>query len=214
MDETPIQRTTPEQNHGIAGRVTAICRHAVQWIPAKARIAVLSGASVLAVLALYTSLSSGGTATLNLVFRHSLQGADVSVTVDGKVSYTDQISEPAKKRFGIFGKRVERTFSKSLVVASGEHVVQIHLTSAADRFDQTKVCDLNLVRGKEATLVVSAQQNTMVLMPKGGTSTQTENAGSAYGDSVKSILVTVIGSAVSAGIGFFVQELLRSRKTA
>src|ERR1043165_4348883 len=127
MDETPLQTFEPRHSAGMAGRVAAICKRAVQWIPAKARIAVLSGASVLAVLVLYTSLS-GGTATLNLVFRHSLQAADVSVSIDGKVSYADQISESAKKRFGIFGKRVERTFSKSLVVPSGEHVVQVHLT--------------------------------------------------------------------------------------
>ena len=38
--------------------------------------------------------------------------------------------------------------------------------------------------------------------------------GSAFPDSLRSILVTLPGSAVSAAIGFVVQEFLRSRKAA
>src|SRR5437868_2274056 len=128
MLETSAQPPEPRPALSITNRFAAVCKHAVRWIPPKARLAVLCGSLVLAVLAVYTSLSSGP-ATLNLVCRHNLQSADLSVSVDGKVIYSDQISDGAKKRFGIFGKRVGKTFSKSLVVASGEHAVQVHLTS-------------------------------------------------------------------------------------
>jgi len=50
------------------------------------------------------------------------------------------------KRFGvgILGKQTEGTFSKSLPVSYGEHVVQVHLSSAADGFDQAKRYRVNL----------------------------------------------------------------------
>ena len=61
------------------------------------------------------------------------------------------------------GPRVAKTFSKSLVVPSGERVVNVHLKSAADGFDQEQSCSLNLPPGKAATLVIAMQQNGMSL---------------------------------------------------
>ena len=40
-----------------------------------------------------------------------------------------------------------------------------------------------------------------------------EKSGSPYSDSLRSVLITLLGSGVSAAIGFFVQEFLRSKKT-
>jgi hypothetical protein len=197
----------------VSSRITAVCNRVMQWIPAKARLAVLVGSLVLLGLVAYTFLSSGS-ATLNLVCRHNLRTADLSVFIDGKLSYEHEISGSSLKQFGILGKRVEGTFSKSLAVSSGDHTVQVHLASTADGFDQVKQRGLHLVAGKEATLVITTQRGGMSLAVQGFSNASATDIGSSYSGSVRSILVTVMGSAVSAAIGFAVQEFLRSRKAA
>ena len=141
MNEAPTQKPKPPRASAIAGLIIATFNRVVQLIPPKARLAVLTGLLVLVGLAVYTSLL-GGSATLNLICRHDLRSADISVSIDGRTTYTDHISASPKKLFTILAKRGE-TFSKSLTVPSGEHVVQVHLSSATDGFDQTKQRELN-----------------------------------------------------------------------
>jgi hypothetical protein len=212
MNETPTQKPEPPRASAPDGLIIATFNRVVQLIPPKARLAVLTGLLVLVGLAVYTSLF-GGSATLNLICRHDLRSADISVSIDGRTTYTDHISASPKKLFAILGKRGE-TFSKSLTVPSGEHVVQVHLSSATDGFDQTKQRELNLLPGNETTLRIDAQRNGMSMVYPGPVTAPTKNLGSAFPDSLRSILVTLLGSAVSAAIGFVVQEFLRSRKAA
>ncbi len=212
MPETLTQKPAPPHASTPARFIMATCNHPVQLIPPKARMAVLTGVSVLVGLAVYTSLS-GGSATLNLICRHDFRSTDISVAIDGRTTYTDHISASPKRLFAIVGKRGV-TFSKSLTVPSGEHFVQVHLSSATDGFDQTKQQELNLLPGSEATLLIDAQRNGMSLAYQRPIAAPTKNLGSAYPDSLRSIALTLIGSAVSAVIGFFVQEFLRSRKAA
>jgi hypothetical protein len=211
MNETPTQKPEPPRASAPAGPIIATFNRVVQLIPPKARLAVLTGLLVLVGLAVYTTLF-GGSATLNLICRHDLRSADISVSIDGRTTYTDHISASPKKLFTL-GKRGE-TFSKSLTVPPGEHVVQVHLSSATDGFDQTKQRELNLLPGNETTLRIDAQRNGMSLVYPGPVTAPTKNLGSAFPDSLRSILVTLLGSAVSAAIGFVVQEFLRSRKAA
>ena len=211
MPETPTQKSEAPHASTPARFIMATCNRLVQLIPPKARMAVLTGALVLVGLAVCTSLP-GGSATLNLICRHDFHSTDISVAIDGRTTYTDHISASPKKLFAFVGKR--ETFSKALTVPSGEHVVQVHLSSATDGFDQTKQQDLNLLPGSEATLLVDAQRNGISLAYQRPIAAPTKNLGSAYPDSLRSIALTLIGSAVSAVIGFFVQEFLRSRKAA
>ena len=212
MNETPTPKPTPPHVSATAGPIIATFNRVVQLIPPKARLAVLTGLLVLVGLAVYTSLL-GGSATLNLICRHDLHSADISVSVDGRTTYTDHISASPKKLFAILGKRDE-TFSKSLTVPPGEHVVQVHLSSATDGFDQTKQRELHFLHGNETTLRIDAHRNGMSLVYPGPATSPTNNLGSAFPDSLRSILVTLLGSAVSAAIGFVVQDFLRSRKAA
>jgi hypothetical protein len=214
MPEMPPQIPEPDRSHARAGRVVTMYQRALRAIPPKARLAVLAGALVLSLVligpAIYTSLSSQP-ATLNLLCRHNLLTAELSVFIDGKLSFTDHLSGTASKRFGLFGKQVSGTFSKSLTVPSGEHVVQVELRSPESGFDQTKQSEFNLLPGKEARLVIATQRNELSLAYE-GPSADPVKAGSDYSESVRWILLTAMGSAVSAAIGFFVQEFLRSKK--
>lgn len=132
-------------------RTSGIWNGWFHFIPPKSRFAVLSGLLVLVALAAY-NVFSGGSATLNLVVRHDLRSADIQVFMDGKSIYVDRVVSSPKKFFGVIGKKGS-SFSKSLAVPAGSHIVQVHLASAEDRFDQTAQQQLNLVRASENTLL-------------------------------------------------------------
>ena len=90
MNETPTSKPNPPRASATAGPIIAAFNRVVQLIPPKARLAVLTGLLVLVGLAVYTSLF-GGSATLNLICRHDLRSADISVSIDGRTIYTDHI---------------------------------------------------------------------------------------------------------------------------
>jgi hypothetical protein len=185
----------------------------VQRIPTKARLPLFAGVVVLIALALYTSLS-GGPAILNVVCRHNFQSAELSISVDGKQAYSGDIYGSEKKRLGIgiLGKQIEGTFSKSLRLSYGPHVIEVRLTS--NGFDQTKRYAVDLQRGTDSTLVITPQRGGLSLSYRGATVSASSNQDSSYFDSLRSIVLTALGTIMSAGIGFFVQEFLKSRKAA
>jgi hypothetical protein len=188
-------------------------KRAVQRLPRKLRLPVLAGFVLLFGLVLYTTLSTSS-ATLNLVCRHNFRSAELSVFIDEKLIHTQQISGLAKKRFGLFDTRIEGSFSKSVAVPAGEHVVQVRLRSAEDAFDQTRQSEINLLPGKDATIVVSTQRGGMSLVYQGLPVAATNDTVFGYFTYLRTVLVTIFGSAISAAIGFVVQDFLRSRKTS
>jgi len=102
-------------------------------------------------------------AHLNLDVRHTFNTADVSVTVDGKPALETRI-EGSGKRFKVFGKRAERTFTKTLDLTPGARVVGVRVRSAADKFDQTRVERFDLESAMVAGLQVSADRSGLALV--------------------------------------------------
>ena len=189
----------------------------LRLIPPKARVATLCGAAVLIALLCYTSLTAGS-AILNLVCRSGLRSSDIELLMDGKSIFTDHIAAAAhvstnpKKLFGLLGS-TGQTLSKSLAVPAGDHVVQVHLTSSTDKFDETTQREIKLSPGSEGELAVSAGRGGMSVVYKPSVAAQAEN-GSNYSGLIRSMLIMVFGSVVSAAIGFVVTEFLRSKKPA
>lgn len=169
-------------------------------------------AAVLAILAVTVHyLPSRADATLNLICHHNMRSAELTVLIDGKLVLSQQITGTVKKRFGVLEKRTEASFAKALKLPAGEHVMQVRLVSAADAYDQSHRLGINLPSQKEATVAVGAQRSALSVVYQGPPVSPTSDTGD-YFTYVRSILVTVLGSAVSAMIGFTVQEFLKSRK--
>ena len=183
----------------------------VHFIPPKARLAVLCGTLVLFSLAAYNALA-GGPATLNLVCHHDLRNAEIRVSMDGTSIYADHVGSSPKKFFGVIGKKAS-IFSKSLTVPAGDHTVQVHLVSQEDRFDQTAEKQVSLPRASENTLLIDAERGGMSIVNKSSVAPESDH-GASYSGLLRSMLVMAFGSAVSAAIGFVVQEFLRSKKAA
>ena len=176
-------------------------------------MAACFGSLVMIVLGiyLYTTSEYGD---LNLVCRHNLQSAELTVLVDGRTAFSDQISGTVKKRFGFLDKKVEGSVSKSISIPLGKHTVRVSLKSTPERFEQTKQIMINLVSGKEATVAITAQRGDLSLAYQGAPVLADKEVHSFWSGSLWSVLVTAISSVGSAAIGFLVQEFLRTRKAA
>ena len=102
-------------------------------------------------------------AHLNLDVRHSFNTADLSVSVDGKSALETQL-EGSAKRFKVFGKRAERSFTKTLDLAPGVRVVRVRVQSKADKFDQTRVERFELDSASVAALQISADRSGLTVV--------------------------------------------------
>jgi hypothetical protein len=99
-------------------------------------------------------------AHLNLDVRHSFSSADLSVTVDGK-RVLDSTLEGSGKKFRMFGKREQRSFTRSLDLPPGVRVVNVRLKSPQDKFDQTRTERFELGAASVASMRITAERNAL-----------------------------------------------------
>lgn len=102
-------------------------------------------------------------AHLNLDVRHSFNSITLSVSVDGKAALKTRV-EGSSKRFKVFGKRAERSFTRTLDLDPGARVVRVRVQSPADKFDQTRVERFDLDSASVAALHVSADRSGLSLV--------------------------------------------------
>jgi hypothetical protein len=180
-------------------------------------------------------------AHLNLDVRHSFASVGVLVTVDGKLALDTKL-EGSKRKFKVFGKRAERGFTRTIDMQPGVRVVRVRIHSTDDRFDQARVERFDLASASVATLRISADKSTGMVMradrppaspqspaaqpaalpPAAAAAAATAgpppsiaqqaNALAALLNSLRSMLIAIAGFVASAATGFVVQEFLRSKK--
>lgn len=97
-------------------------------------------------------------AHLNLDVRHTFRSVDLSVSIDG-ARVLDTKLDGSGKRFGMFGKRAEKGFTKSLNLSPGVRVVRVRVRSTADKFDQTRTERFDLDSAAVAALQIEADKS-------------------------------------------------------
>jgi hypothetical protein len=151
-------------------------------------------------------------ATLQLVCRHDLRSATLTVSVDGDVVHTDTLTGVVRKWLGVL-ERTEGTYVRALPVSAGRHVVTVSLR--APGYDRTRSIQGEFSRGTESTLSVDAVHGLSLAWRgrAGGASTAgLANPSSSWFRYAGSIMMTIFGSIVSASIGVLVQDFIRARK--
>ncbi|MGZ4815099.1 MAG: hypothetical protein ACXVZV_06815 [Terriglobales bacterium] len=178
------------------------------------RIRILVGVLAIAVAAAWYWFAAAS-ATLTIAGHHGFRRAEVSVWIDGDLKSTYEVTGSAKKRFGILQK-VEGNFSRSLRVGPGDHVVKLRFHSLTDSSDITRQCNVNVQAHTESTVYVNADRGLLSLSFAGSPSrTRPEpEPRSSYATTLQSIFMAIAGSALSATVGFVVQDFLKSRKAA
>ena len=187
----------------------------LKGLPRWAYVAALTAMLLFAFVGVYLSLGAGS-AKLRIVCQHSFRAADLSVVVDGKIVYAGSLNGNAKKRFGLFDKSASGSFSKTVHVPAGKHALQIHISAPAEGFDQAKVAFAAFTDERENVLVInSGRRSGLGITFQGGATAQppsisTDSA--PYPKSAFSILLSILGTMISASISFLVQEFWRSHK--
>lgn len=192
-------------------RAWASLSNTVWRLSPRARLALSLGclAAVMLGVSAFVFLPS---ATLQLVCRHGFRSADITVSIDGEVVHTDTLTGAVRKWLGVL-ERTEGTYARTLPVSAGRHVVTVHLR--APGFDRTRSLQGEFRRGQESTLSVDAGRGlSLAWRGTGGGASAAElaNPSSSWFRYAGSIMMTILGSIVSASIGVLVQDFLRSRK--
>lgn len=212
------------------------------WLPVRARlplIAQIAGAAALvAAIAMPRAAflkpaparapastvpeSPGRPAHLNLDVRYAFRSVDLSISVDGKPLFNKTLPGSAK-RFGVFGRRAEKGFTKSLDLSPGVRVVSVRLRSTADKFDHTRVERFDLDPASVAGMRIAADKSGLSVYaerppaPERAPAPQIPQAqplsvlAELY-QTLRAVLIAVAGVVASAATGVFVQEFLRSRR--
>lgn len=181
------------------------------WADRRLRLAT---GLVLLVLAAAWYWFVAGSATLTVAGRHSFRQAEVSIWVDGELKSTFEVSGSAKKKLGVFQK-IDGSFSRSLRVGAGEHTIRVRVHALPDGSEIVRQCQANVHSGTESTVYVNADRGVLSLGFASGASRtrpEPESSNSGYFKMMQSVLVAIAGSALSAVVGFLVQDFLKSRK--
>jgi hypothetical protein len=96
-------------------------------------------------------------AHLNLDLRHNFRSVDLTVTVDGKRALETKL-EGSGRKFGVFGRREARAFTRTLDLEPGARVVRLRLRSADEKFDHARVERFDLGPASVATMRVDIEK--------------------------------------------------------
>ena len=110
-----------------------------------------------------TPVAPARPAHLNLDVRHSFGNVNFYVSIDGKPALQTRLAGSGK-RFGVFGKRSERGYTKTLELTPGVHLVRVRVLSANDKFDQTRVERFDLGSAAVASMRISADKSGLTLV--------------------------------------------------
>lgn len=183
----------------------------LQKLPRKVRLAA-AAVAMLVVAGVVLSSTLSKPAKLNIFCQHSFPSAEISVSIDGDLIYRGEVSG-SRKRFGLFGGSKARGLAKSVAVTSGRHTVQVRLNAKADGYDQTRTSSVFFSPNQENSLSISQNSHGLFLSSQGGSEAPSEGRSlGSYPKYLASIVLSILGSGMSAVIGFLVQDFMRSQK--
>jgi hypothetical protein len=157
-------------------------------------------------MALYTA-SSGKDASLQLKVQHSLRSAQLSIWLDGDLTYSESLVGLTKRKFGLIPE-VQGSLSKTLPVTPGIHQIKVQVDS--DGSSRANTISGDFVHDRQRTLSVSANRSNVSLYWQataavGRESTPSGNAW--FSRYAGTLIMTVAGSIISALTGFALKEL-------
>ncbi|HTM88695.1 MAG TPA: hypothetical protein VL155_10860 [Terriglobales bacterium] len=158
------------------------------------------------VIALLMHLA-GGNATLKVQMQHSFRSAQVSVWVDGDLACSERVVGSERRRFGLLPAGIGGSFSRLVPVSAGRHTVKVRVTSD-EGYDNNGTVTGDFPQDSQMNLQVIPRRSGDLGMNWQGTITLLADSGSAwyvkYGGS---LLMTAVGSLVSAVMAYIVKEL-------
>ncbi|HEX7962096.1 MAG TPA: hypothetical protein VF493_19420 [Terriglobales bacterium] len=180
-------------------------------VPLKIRIGFTIAAVLLIALGVF-SWETAPSARLRITCQHTFRSAALSVLIDDTPVYTGTVGGTGKKRLGVFKSNPQNTFSKTVAVEPGKHIVEVRLVSAADNFDNSKNQLVTFSNNKENSLTISGGRGGIYMLAQGGFTPPADTPFTPYKKYASLVLFSILGSGLSATISFLVQEFLRGQK--
>ena len=150
---------------------------------------------------------AGRSASLKVQMQHSFRSAQVSVWVDGSLACSEHLTGSARRRVGVLPAGIGGNFSRLLQVSSGRHTVKVRVTSD-EGYDNTGSITGDFPADSEISLQVRPRNSGDLDMNWQGMSTMPADSGPAwYVKYAGSLLMTAVGSLVSALMAYVVREL-------
>jgi hypothetical protein len=144
---------------------------------------------------------------LKVQMQHSFRSAQVSVWVDGNLACAEHVTGSPRRRFGLLPAGIGGNFSRLLQVSSGRHTVRVRVTSD-EGYDNTGSITGDFPADSEISLQVRPRSSGDLDMNWQGMSTMPADSGTAwYVKYAGSLLMTAVGSLVSALMAYVVREL-------
>jgi hypothetical protein len=146
-------------------------------------------------------------ASLRLQMQHSFRSVQVSVWVDGDLACSEHLTGSQRRRFGLLPAGIGGNFSRLVQVSSGRHTVKARVTSD-EGYDNTGSITGDFPGDSEITLQIRPRSSGDLDMNWQGMSAMPADSGSArYVKYAGSLLMTAVGSLVSALMAYVVREL-------
>lgn len=166
------------------------------------------GISVAAVFAVaFLPHLMGGNASLKVQMQHSFRSAQVSVWVDGDLACSEHLTGSQRRRFGLLPAGIGGNFSRLLQVPAGRHTVKVRVTSD-EGYDNSGNISGDFPQNSQVSLQVSPRRSGDLGMVWQGMSTMAAESGPAwYVKYASSLLMTAVGSLVSAVMAYVVKQL-------
>ena len=209
--------TTPPASAGASWQETARARlqPAIALIR-KHPLLFVAGVAVAIFVIAFLVHGAGGNATLKVQMAYSFRSAQVAVWVDGDLACTEHVTGYERRRFGLIPNGSGGNFSRVLPVSAGSHTVKVRVSSE-EGYDNNGSISGDFPENSQTTLQVSLRRSGDLGMTWQGTSAMAADAGPAwYVKYGSSLLMTAVGSLVSAVMAYVVKEvpnLLRRTST-
>jgi hypothetical protein len=206
--------------------VQVLWQHARQSsarIPVKGWIA--AGAFLIIGLALMVYSSSSKDSSLQFRFQHGFHAAQVSLWIDGDLTYSGKVLGAPRKRFGVIPDgTLLGTVSQVVPLSSGEHRVKIRVEPDDGNMLES-VTTGDFARHEVRTLAVNAKRSGLSMswsdegsrVSASAPAAEPASGSSGIGHYASWLLLTVAGSIISALTGYAVRELpgiVRARQAA
>lgn len=194
-------------------------QQARQWttrVPVKARFLLGLFLAATLLLTVYTALTAKD-ASLHLKLQHGFRSAQVSLWVDGDLAYSGKVTGSTKKKFGLIPTDlVQGSLSEIIPVRSGQRNLRVRIEPEDAAMQEDSISG-NFAHDTERDLSVSARHSSLSLSWQGAGSAPAESSSSFawFSRYAGSLLVTIVGSIMSALAGYAIRELpKRLRSTA
>ena len=189
-------------------------------IPTKGWIAAATVFAIGVLLMLYSSILKDS--SLRVRVQHSARSAQVSIWVDGDLSYSGKVVGSIRKRFGLIPDgTLLGTVSQVIPVSSGRHRIKVRVEPDDGNVEEAVISG-EFTGHMERTLLANARGGGLSLSWTGESSSErnteaaeeSSSSSSSLGHYVSWLFLTMAGSLISALTGYAVKELpaiLRAR---